>query len=381
MKFTILRDALNAAIQHVSKAVASRSTIPILSGILIEVDSTSVTLTASDQDMSIQSRIELDTETATIGTVERTGRVVLVAKFFVEIVKKLPKDEVHIIVDDKFHATITSGKSEVTLAGLDPEEFPKLPNIGGKDAVTIPSDKLRNMIRATEFAVSTNEGTPILMGVLWNLSDGILKFVATDRHRMATISAAIETDITLSNVVISGLNLRELGKVLPDKGEPVEIVVEDNQVLFRSGNILFFSRIIDGTFPDTSKIVPDTFKTEIVFQTKLFNDAIDRAYLMSREEKTNIVKLVTVERGGDEGVEISSSSSEIGKVLEELPINDFIGEHLKVSFNSKYVLDAIKVLECDELLIGFNGPLSPIIIKPNGRDDALHLVLPYRTTN
>lgn len=378
MKFTIRRDALNTAIQQVSKAVASRSTIPILSGILIEVDASSVTLTASDQDMSIQSRIELETETATIGTVERAGSVVLVARFFVEIIKKLPKDEVHIVVEDNFHATITSGKSVVNLAGLDPEEFPKLPIIRESEVLTLHSDQLHDLIQSTVFAASTNENTPILTGVLMTLSEGELRFLATDRHRMARLSINSGSELKYSNIVITGKILSDLGKILPDKTVDVDVVVADNQALFRFGNILFYSRLVDGTFPDTSKIVPSDFKTEIVMDTKLFNDAIDRAYLLSKEEKTNIVRLSTLE---EEGVEITSSSTEIGKVQEQLPVKVFIGEQIKVSFNSKYVLDAIKALDCDELFIGLNGSLSPIIIKANGRDDALHLVLPYRSTN
>jgi DNA polymerase-3 subunit beta len=379
MKLTILRGELNDAIQHVSKAVASRTTIPILSGIKLDANFGGVTLTASDTDISIQSFIPLETPNKTIATVTRPGSVVLTAKFFVEIIKKLPHEEVHIEVGERFQTLITSGATEIQLVGLDPEEFPVLPSVQEDQVVSIPGDLLRDMIRQTVFAVTTNESTPILTGVLWNLQDGVYKFVATDRHRLASRSATVELyDVRFSNIVISGKTLNELAKIVPDQNVMVDIVVAENQVLFKLGNVLFYSRMLDGTYPDTSKIIPQSFKTELVLNTKALSDSIDRAYLLSREEKTNIVRLVTTDNGG---IEISSSSSELGKVTEQLSVTEMRGEPLKIAFNSKYMLDVLKVIDSEDLFIGFNGAMSPIIIKPNDHENSLHLILPYRTTN
>jgi len=379
MEFTILRNELNEAIQHVAKAVASRTTIPILSGIKVDASFSGITLTASDTDISIQSFIPTETASKTIATVKKPGSVVLTAKFFVEIVKKLPHEEVHIEVGDRFQTMITSGATEIQLVGLDPEEFPVLPSVQEDQVVSIPGDLLRDMIRQTVFAVTTNESTPILTGVLWNLHDGVYKFVATDRHRLASRTAPVDaSDVRFSNIVISGKTLNELAKIVPDQNVMVDIVVAENQVLFKLGNVLFYSRMLDGTYPDTSKIIPQSFKTELVLNTKLLSDSIDRAYLLSREEKTNIVRLTTTESGG---IEISSSSSELGKVTEQLGVVDMRGEPLKIAFNSKYMLDVLKVIDSEELFIGFNGSMSPIIIRPNDHDNSLHLILPYRTTN
>lgn len=379
MKFTILRNELNEAIQHVSKAVGSRTTIPILSGIKIDAGFSGITLTASDTDISIQSFIPLETADKTIATVVKAGSVVLTAKFFVEIVKKLPHEEVHIKVGDRFQTMITSGATEIQLVGLDPEEFPVLPSLMEEQIVSVPGDLLRDMIRQTVFAVTTNESTPILTGVLWNLNGGEFKFVATDRHRLASRqSTVVSDDVRFSNIVISGKTLNELSKIVPDQNVMVDIVVAENQVLFKLGNVLFYSRMLDGTYPDTSKIIPQNFKTELVLNTKQLSDSIDRAYLLSREEKTNIVRLVTTEGGG---IEISSSSSELGKVTEQLSVSEMRGEPLKIAFNSKYMLDVLKVIDSEELFIGFNGSMSPIIIRPNDHENSLHLILPYRTTN
>ncbi|HEX7056509.1 MAG TPA: DNA polymerase III subunit beta [Bacilli bacterium] len=380
MKLFISKEALNDAIQQVSKAISPRTTIPILSGIKIDADANGVTLTASDTDISIQSFISAEETNRTNIRLERPGSVVLAAKFFVEIIKKLPTDDVEIEVNDHFQATIRSGKTEIQLVGMDPEEFPLLPKLEEKKVFTISGIVLKTMIRQTVFAVSLNESTPILTGVLWTLKDGILKFVATDRHRLATREAQVNADasLELNNVVISGKTLNELSKIIPDQDTLVSIVATDTQILFKLNHVLFFSHILDGTYPDTSKIISQNYKTEMIIDNAALTDAIDRAYLLSREEKTNIVRLTTNE---DQTVEISSSSNELGKVTEQISVAKMEGEPLKISFNSKYMLDALKVTDSEKVHIGFTGMMSPIIIRPVDDVNMLHLILPYRTVN
>ncbi|GGH29834.1 DNA polymerase III subunit beta [Paenibacillus segetis] len=380
MKIRILKHDLNESIQHVSKAISSRTTIPILTGIKLDVNFQGMTLTASDTDISIQAFIPAEDNNKQIVQVERSGSVVLPAKFFVEIIKKLPSQEIEMEVMDGFQTLIRSGSTDIQMVGMDPEEFPVLPSIEEDQIVTIPGDLLRNMIKGTAFSISANETSPILTGVLWNLSDNNFKFVATDRHRLASRIAVLDNaeNVRFSNVVISGKTLNELSKIIPDQNTHVDIVVADNQVLFKIDRVLFYSRILDGTYPDTSKIIPTTYKTELVLDTKKLSDSIDRAYLLSREEKTNIVRLQTMEDGS---IEISSSSSELGKVTEQLEVAHFTGDPIRISFNSKYMLDVLKAVESEQLHIGFTGAMSPIIIKPVDDSQSLYLILPYRTTN
>ncbi|AIQ61752.1 DNA polymerase III subunit beta [compost metagenome] len=380
MKISILKNELNESIQHVSKAISSRTTIPILTGIKLEVTHQGVTLTASDTDISIQSFIPTEDENQQIVQVDRPGSVVLPAKFFVEIIKKLPSKEIQMEVKEGFHTFISSGATEIQMVGLDPEEFPVLPNIEGNETISLPGDLLKNMIKQTAFSISTQETTPILTGILWNLAEGEFKFIATDRHRLATRAAKLEgtEDVKFSNVVIAGKTLNELSKIIPDQNMLIDIVVADNQVLFKLDRVLFYTRILDGVYPDTSRIIPTVYKTELTLETKKLSESIDRAYLLSREEKTNIVRLQTLEQGG---IEISSSSSELGKVREELDLIDFKGEPLKISFNSKYMLDVLKVIDSEQLTIAFTGMMSPIILKPLDESQALYVILPYRTTN
>ncbi|MCD1261794.1 DNA polymerase III subunit beta [Paenibacillus athensensis] len=380
MKLTILKDHLIEAIGHVSKAISSRTTIPILTGIKIDATASGVTLTASDTDISIQSFTPIENDSIKIIDLFKSGSVVLPAKFFVEIIRKLPSQTIEIEVKDHFQTTIRSGSSEIQIMGLDPEEYPLLPQIEENKMIRIPSDLLKTMIRQTSFAVSTNESTPILTGVLWHISGTKLKFIACDRHRLASREITIEHDVSqnLQNIVISGRTLNELSKILPDQNSLIDIVISDNQVLFKIHSILFYSRILDGTYPDTSKLIPQSYQTEMLVPTKQLADAIDRAYLLSREDKSNIVKMIMRE---DQTIEISSSSSELGKVTEQINLQRFSGELLRISFNSKYMLDALKVLDSEHIHIGFTGAMQPIIIKPEESSSLLQLILPYRTTN
>lgn len=380
MKLTVSKEYLNESIQHVSKAISSRTTLPILSGIKIDASPAGVTLTASDTDISIQSFIPAEHNQKQVIQLERKGSVVLPAKFFAEIIKKLPSDQIEIEVANLFQTVIRSGSSEIQMVGLDPEEYPLLPDIEERKTISLASDLLKTMVKQTAFAVSTNEATPILTGVLWVLNGQNLKLIACDRHRLAQRETFMETDEArqFNNIVISGKTLNELSKILPDGNSLVDIVVSDNQVLFKMDRILFYSRILDGTYPDTTKLIPHAFQTEMVLNTKELVDAIDRAYLLSREEKTNIVKMVMIDEGS---VEISSSSSDLGKVTELIAVKSLKGELLKISFNSKYMLDALKVLDSESIRIGFTGSMSPIIIQPEDGPSILQLILPYRTTN
>jgi DNA polymerase III, beta subunit len=379
MKLTIAKNELNDAIQQVAKATSSRPAIPILGGIKFEVTHQGVTLTASDTDISIQSFIPAESSDTVIAKVEKPGSVVLPAKFFVEIVKKLPSDNVEIEVSDHFITMIRSGSTDIQMVGLDPEEFPVLPSIEQSDVLQIQGDLLKSIIRQTIFAASTSEQTPILTGALVNLQDQQLRFVATDRHRLAYRTAKVDSspELRFSNIVLSAKTLNELSRLIPDASALVDMVVADNQALFKIGNVLFYSRLLDGIYPDTSKIIPQSFKTELVVDTKNITDAVDRAYLMSREEKTNIVRLVTLDNGG---IEVSSSSSELGRVTEQLESFKMEGEPLRIAFNSKYMLDVLKVIDSEQLNIQFNGAMSPIIIRPVDHPHSTYVILPYRTT-
>lgn len=244
MKFTIQKDRLVESVQDVLKAVSSRTTIPILTGIKIVASDEGVSLTGSDSDISIESFIPKEDGDLEIVTIEQPGSIVLQARFFSEIVKKLPMSTVEIEVQNQYLTIIRSGKAEFNLNGLDASEYPLLPQIEEHHAFQIPTDLLKNLIRQTVFAVSTSETRPILTGVNWNVTGGELICTATDSHRLALRKAKLDINEDSSyNVVIPGKSLTELSKILDDHQELVDIVITETQVLFKTKNVLFFSKI------------------------------------------------------------------------------------------------------------------------------------------
>ncbi|WP_273123538.1 DNA polymerase III subunit beta [Bacillus weihaiensis] len=377
MKFIIQRDYLVQSVQDVMKAVSSRTTVPILTGIKIVAHTEGVTLTGSDSDISIESFIPAEENEKEIVEIQQTGSVVLQAKFFSEIVKKLPKEIVEIEVGNHYSTVIRSGKAEFNLNGQDAEEYPHLPQIEEENIYKIPTDLIKAMIRQTVFAVSTSETRPILTGVNWKLENGELVCIATDSHRLALRKAPIHSHQNGSyNVVIPGKSLSELSKILDDTNEPVEIVFTESQVLFKAKNLLFFSRLLDGNYPDTSRLIPADSKTNLTLNSKDFLQAIDRASLLAKEARNNVVKLSTLTNSM---IEISSNSPEIGKVSEEIQAEEVEGEELKISFSAKYVMDALKALEGTEINVNFTGAMRPFVIRTTTDDSMLQLILPVRT--
>ncbi|HET7580543.1 MAG TPA: DNA polymerase III subunit beta [Bacillales bacterium] len=379
MQLTIQRDALLRSLNHVMKAVSSKTTIPILTGIKMTAGEEAVVLTGSDSNVSIESTIPLkneeeDTETA---VVSQPGSIVLQGNFFTEMIKKLPEDSVEITVDERLTTTIRSGSSEFNLNGLDPQEYPRLPKIDETHAFRIKTDLLKDVIRQTVFAVSTSEAQPVLTGVNWGVKEGQLTCVATDGHRLASRTISVEDSNGESvNVVIPGDSLNELGKILNDHAEWVDFVVTESQTLFKTENLLFFSRLLDDNYPDTNRLIPAESKTDIVVETKAFLRALERTWLLAREDRNNVVKLSTL---NDREIEVSSHSPELGKVFEKVGVQSLEGEEVKISFSAKFVMAALRAVDAPEVIIRFTGAMRPFLIQPPEDDSVLQLVLPVRS--
>ncbi|NGY78232.1 DNA polymerase III subunit beta [Bacillus megaterium] len=377
MKFIIQKDYLVQSVQDVMKAVSSRTTIPILTGIKIVATEEGVTLTGSDSDISIESFIPNEEEGKEIVDIQKPGSVVLPARFFSEIVKKLPKDIVELDVQSHFLTIIRSGKAEFNLNGLDAEEYPHLPQIEENNMFRLPTVLFNNMLLQTLFALSTSQTRPIFTVVYCHFDAKDLTCISTDSHLLALRKATIETGNEATyNVVIPGKSLSEFSKILDDSHELVDIVITENQVLFKTKHLLFFSRLLDGNYPDTSRLIPADSKTDVILNVKEFLQSIDRASLLAREGRNNVVKLSTLDEGI---VEISSNSPEIGKVIEEVQSQSISGEELKISFSAKYMLDALKALEGTDIKINFTGAMRPFVIRTLEDDSMLQLILPVRT--
>jgi DNA polymerase-3 subunit beta len=282
------------------------------------------------------------------------------------------------VVND-FQTHIRSGKTEFHLIGLDASEYPLLPEISNDNKFEIPADLLKAIIRETVFAVATSESRPVLTGVKWMIENDELICVATDSHRLARRKVKLETlPGDIESIVIPGKSLNELNKIFDETSNPVEITMSNQQILFKTDHVLFFSRLLEGNYPDTSRLIPTEFKTNITLDGKTLLQAIDRASLVAREDRNNVVRFETLE---DEGVKISSNSPEIGKVEEQIPVHSIEGEELVISFSAKYMMEALKAIDGQgqEVIIQFTGAMRPFILRSVNDDAILQLILPVRT--
>lgn len=377
MKFRINRSALADAVSQVSKAVSTRTTIPILTGIKVTADEEGIFFTGSNADMTIRVQVPLREEDKEIVVLERMGNTVLPGRIFGELVRKLPEDEVEWEVDERNVATIRSGQAQFQLNAMDPEEYPRLPELVDDRKFSLPADLLQSMIRQTVFAVSTSEARGVLMGVLWQLQEGKLRFVATDSHRLSRREAEVEApeNLTLTNVIIPGKSLSEVGKILADRSGWVDIVVSDNQLLIKTSHLQFFTRLLSGNYPDTDRVIPRGGKTELVLSTKELLESVDRASLISRDGRDNVIKWVVSDDGR---VEVSSAAQDVGSVTEEV-VAKVSGEPMSISFNARYMMEALRAVDSDEIRILLTGPMTPFSIRPVDNDDSLHLIVPIRT--
>lgn len=377
MKLTVDRSRLVSALQQATKAVSARTTIPILTGVKVVADERGVTLTGSDSDVAIQCTVPREEDDRVLVHLQQAGSVVIPASYFLDIIRKLPGDTVEMEVSERFTVALRSGPSAFHLNGLDADDYPRLPQVEEGTGFAVPGDLLRAMIRQTVFAVSTSETRPILTGVQWTLEDGHLRFVATDSHRLATRTAQVEADASARfSVVVPGKSLQELAKTLEETRELVDVYVAKNQLMVKGKHTLFYSRLLEGNYPDTSRIIPTASKTSLVVETKEFLAAIERASLIAKDGKNNVVKLWV---RPDHTVELSSHSPEIGKVTEAVIARAVEGEELKIAFNAKYMMDALRAVDAPEVAIRFTGAMSPFVLKPTDHDWTLHLILPVRT--
>lgn len=378
MKFTLRRRYLLEAIQKVVHAISPRAAIiPILTGLKIDVYKSHILLTGSNSDITIQAKIDAVQEEEEIITNVEEGSIVLPVPHFPDIVRKLPGDYVDLEVTDNYQTVIRSENAEFTLNGQSSSEYPHINTEQSDTALNIQSKELKTLIRQTVFAVSTMETRPILTGVHVSVKDGNLQFTATDTHRLAQKYIPVTNeDFDGLNIVIPGKSLDELNKVMSEDDTELSIHLMDNQILFYSDNLLFISRLLNGTYPDTERLIPKTKETVLRIKRQKFIQTIERAAILASAEQNHVVHF-KIEEGAN--VEISSQSQEIGEVNEHLPVIENEGKPVDISFSSRYLLETLKSIDTEDVLITFTGPMHPFIINPPEEKNLLHLILPVRT--
>lgn len=362
MWFTCEKEILQEAVNTVQRATSTRTTYPILEGILINIIDNKVQFTATDLDLGIETYI--------IADIKEKGSIVVNSKLFSELIRKLPNDTVTLKVENN-NVYINCQKSEFIIVGNSPEEFPKLPAINENSMYEISQDILRNMIRQTIFSIAQDETRPILTGVLFEVKDGVLSFVALDGFRLALKSYQIENSNNIS-AVIPGKTLNEISKILEPVDEAVKITFTPNHILFNLGNTRIISRLLDGEFINYRQIIPDEYRLRAKVKINDILDSIERASLLAREGKTNLVKFEL-----SEDKMVITSNSQMGKVHEEINI-ELEGEGIKIAFNSKYFLDVLRIIDSEDIYLEFSSNVSPCLIKKVDAADYIYLVLPVR---
>ncbi|MDH6364341.1 DNA polymerase-3 subunit beta [Enterococcus sp. PF1-24] len=375
MKFSISRNIFMQELQTVQRAIAAKTTIPILTGLKIELNSEGLNLTGSNGDISIETILPLDDADADL-QVESPGTIVVQARFFNDIIRKLPEDHFSLEVMENHQVNIVSGKANFLINGLDAANYPLLPIIETNSQFELPVHSLNQIIKETVFSVSAQENRPILTGVHFILKDHILTAVATDSHRLSQRQIPITQEVQEIDIVIPGKTLIELSRSLTDEEELVEISIMENQVLFRTAKMYFYSRLLEGNYPDTNPLIPTSFNTEIEFSVPMLLSAIERASLLSHEGRNNIVRLSVKE----DSVVLYGNSPEIGKVEEDLNFESITGEAIEISFNPDYMKEALRAFGGIDIVVKFVSSVRPFILEPVENDaQFIQLITPVRT--
>lgn len=377
MKFSIKRSAFIQGINMVSRAISSKTTIPILTGLKLNASTDGLILTGSNADVSIETIIDRnDADNELI--IEEEGSIVLPARFFSGIVKKLPSDKMTLSVVNGFQTEITSGTSSFTINGLDAADYPHLPEIENDNEISLSGDVFKEIINQTVIAVSNQESRPILTGVHFVLKDGTLFAVATDSHRLSQRKVALPDNQGEYDVIIPGSSLSELSKMISDDTENVKMKITENQVLFTIGNTYFYSRLLEGKYPDTSRLIPKESETDVQFDAYELLGAIERASLLSHESRNNVVKLTI--RANANQVTISGNSPDVGNVEEEVESKEVAGNDLEISFNPDYMKDALRAFGHSMINVSFTSSLRPFTLVPSeDAENFIELITPVRT--
>lgn len=376
IQFSINKSFFLQALNATKRAISSKNAIPILSTIKIEVHAQHIVLTGSNGQISIENTIPVSNENAGL-LITSPGAVLLEANFFINIISSLPDVSLDFTEIDHHQIVLTSGKSEITLKGKDVDLYPRLQEMTTENPLVLKTKLLKSIISETAFAASLQESRPILTGVHMVLSEQKeFKAVATDSHRMSQRKLTLENTSANFNMVIPSKSLREFSAVFTDDIETVEVFFSDSQVLFRSDYISFYTRLLEGNYPDTDRLLNNSFETEVTFNTAALRSAMERAYLISNATQNGTVKLEIT----SDSISSHVNSPEVGKVNEELDSISQSGSDLTISFNPTYLIEALKALKSETVMIRFISPVRPFTLMPgDDTENFVQLITPVRT--
>ena len=372
MKLKIKQKILMEHLNYVIKGISNKNLIPILNCIKFDLTKEGLYLMSTDNEIAIKTFID----TKDIESVDELGDMVVSGKYIYDIVRKLSNEIINLEEIMSSQLLITTATSSFKLNCNNVSDFPNLDLEFSKNPLVINQQAFKTSINQTIFATSNQESRPVLTGINFKIRENKLECTATDSYRLArkeiTLDSSIEQDV---DIIVPAKNLLEVTRLLTNDEDNLELHIFTNKIIFNFNSLIIMSRLINGAYPDTNKLIPTDFLVNIKVNLSNFFNAIDRSSLLTNEEEKNIIKL----ESKGEYLLISSNIPEIGTVEERVELDTRIDESVKIAFSSKYMMDAIKIFNSEEVEIKYNGEIKPIIITDGESDTLLQLILPIRT--
>lgn len=363
MKFNCVREELVSCVSIAQKAIGIRNVDAILEGVHIESVGQGLKVKCTNLDLQIETMIS--------ATIAQEGACLIPGRLFYEVLKRLPGEEITVTLNEK-NATLESGDAKTSIQIMDEEAFPNLPQIADGPSISIAQNAFKDLVRKTSYAAATDETKPILTGVLIELKNEYLNMVGLDGYRLAMNKVNIDFNKNDYNVVVPAKTIVDIAKILDDEDEPVEIIMSKNQIFLQNSKTRIIARLLEGEYLKYEQILPKEYKTRVKINANRLKQAIELASLMAREGGSNLVKLSIA----DNKIEITSNA-ETGNVYEK--VQCYIeGSALDIAFNARYILDAIKNIDEEEIYMDFNTNVSPCLIRPVNGNAFLSLILPVR---
>lgn len=372
MKFLCSADILSEACANVQRATSAKATnLPTIEGILIKAENDRVMLTGYDLEVGIITSVE--------ARVEQTGSVIISAKILCDILRNVPDKVVSIECDERLICKIKSGDSEFSITGFSQADYPELPSVSGGFPIVVESEMLKDMVKKTIFAAAENDNKVVHTGVRFEISPQNIRLVAVDGYKLAIRNEKIDYNGEEKNFVVPKKTLNEVIRLACDGSETVSMIVAQRHILFECGNYVIVSRLLEGEFLSYKSAIPTTAKTQVKVNTRNLINSIERTSLIITERIKSYIRCIF----DSESIRISSTTA-LGTANDRI-LADAEGERVEIGFNNRYLLDALKVCDSDEITLRLNGAISPLIIVPDGDNntliyekDFLFMVLPVR---
>lgn len=362
IKFKVAKEKILDGIQRVQNVVSTRTTLPILSNMLVQAEKNSLSLTTTDLDVGVRCSVEAE--------VSKSGATTLPARKLFSIVKEAPSADIEVEVDDRNTASIRSGSSFYKIMGLPEEEFPRFPESAGEKALKIEQSMLRDMLKQTAYAVSNDETRYVLNGVYMAIKADKLTVVATDGRRLAVVEQEIEVPKgSETELILPTKAVTELQRLLADKGE-AKLSIGENQIIIHLDGTTLASKLIEGTYPNFRQVIPTETKERVTLEREQLLAALHRASILA-SEKSQSVKL----NFSKNTLTITAVTPEVGEAKETLSIN-YKGKEITIAFNPQYLMDPLRNLDADEVFLELTDELSPGVLKVNA--PFLYVLMPMR---